>query len=247
MIWLFVRCLMVCLAKWFFCLKLRLQILQLKGFSFVWIIKCCWKLNLLELMMSPQTGQHLSSDQCSFICNLKLSRLSNKLWHLVQFKGNIFPRFSLTFLIFPSFSFFFPLSRSSCLTGLFALILITIGIFLGTWSVSISSFLISSIDSSTSVCSKTLSVILIFRGFRHWNKCSWISIGSIVLNSHFGHRNRSKKFNSCFVFLKSIFPGKFQKLWLTYAKLSALCRNIRADYNATYAWCAIGNIGQTNI
>ena len=45
-----------------FCLKALLQTWQTKGFSPVWILRCCLKLNRLELINSPQTGQHLSSD-----------------------------------------------------------------------------------------------------------------------------------------------------------------------------------------
>jgi len=44
-------------------------------------------LNLFELMRRPQTGQHLSSDQWSFMCTLKLSRLVNTLVHLMQSIG----------------------------------------------------------------------------------------------------------------------------------------------------------------
>ena len=45
-----------------FCLKAREQTWQTKGFSPVWILRCCLKLNRLELMRRPHTGQHLSSD-----------------------------------------------------------------------------------------------------------------------------------------------------------------------------------------
>ena len=45
-----------------FCLKALLQTWQTKGFSPVWIFRCCLKLNRLELIRRPQTGQHLSSD-----------------------------------------------------------------------------------------------------------------------------------------------------------------------------------------
>jgi len=84
-----VRCVVTCLTMWAFCRKDRWQMLQVKGFSPVWIFKCCLKLNLLLLMSSPQTGQHLSSDQWSFICKLKLSRLPKRLLHLIQSKGQI--------------------------------------------------------------------------------------------------------------------------------------------------------------
>ena len=45
-----------------FCLKARLHTWHTKGFSPVWILRCCLKLNRFELIRSPHTGQHLSSD-----------------------------------------------------------------------------------------------------------------------------------------------------------------------------------------
>lgn len=84
-----VRCVVTCFTIWAFCLNDLLQMLQVKGFSPVWIFKCCLKLNRFELINNPQTGQHLSSLQWSFICRLKLSKLPKSVLHLMQSKGQI--------------------------------------------------------------------------------------------------------------------------------------------------------------
>merc|ERR1712117_272308 len=70
-----------------FCLKDLEQILQTKGFSPVWILRCCLKLNRLLLMRRPHTGQHLSPLQWSFMCWLKFSSVSSESPHLMQSTG----------------------------------------------------------------------------------------------------------------------------------------------------------------